>query len=116
MANQNDSEQDQTLNHANQEDGGAADPNATSDEPDRLLIDSGNSQEGDEGNVQSEARGNIGGVPGGQHNDWGHSPVATGGSAQSSGPGGLRRQGVMPGEEMGHLQRGPERRVGKRRS
>ena len=116
MAIQNDSERDQTLNHANQEDGGAADPNATSDEPDRQLTDSGNSQQGDEGNVQSEARGNIGGVPGGQHNDWGHSQVATGGNAQASRTGGLPRQGVMPGEEMGHLQRGPDRRDAKRKS
>lgn len=53
------------------------------------------------GNVQSGARGNIGGVAGSQHNDWGHSPVAT----RAPGPAGRPRQGVMPGEEMGHLRR-----------
>jgi hypothetical protein len=61
---------------------------------------------------KSGGKTNIGGVPGSQHNDWGHSPVPTGGNQQSgagagntqvSGGRGLKRQGVMPGEEMGHL-------------
>lgn len=76
--------------------------------------DWGHSQAGSAGNVQSgSGRGtNIGGNPGSQHNDWGHSPVPTAGNKQSEqgadgartpGKGGLPRQGVMPGEEMGHL-------------
>jgi len=62
------------------------------------------------------ASGNIGGVPGSQHNDWGHSPLAgdgsqhagNGGNAQSAQSDAAQtpRQGVMPGYEMGHLQRG----------
>jgi hypothetical protein len=48
-----------------------------------------------EGNAQSGTRGNIGGVAGGQHNDWGHGVVPTGSP----------HQGVMPGEEMGHRRR-----------
>jgi len=63
---------------------------------------------------QPGAGPNIGGVAGGQHKDWGHSPVAGEGNQQSGGGGNAQsagsdarqspRQGVMPGEEMGHLQ------------
>lgn len=82
--------------------------------------DWGHSQAGSAGSVQSGSGSgsgtgsgaNIGGNPGSQHNDWGHSPVPTAGNKQSEqgadearkpGKGGLPRQGVMPGEEMGHL-------------
>ena len=92
MADQNDGKQKQTLNHANQEDPGTA----------------GGANIG----------GNIGGNPGSQHNDWGHSPVPTedsqSGNRQSSDAAGQPRQGVMPGEEMGHLQRGKDDGAQKR--
>jgi hypothetical protein len=67
---------------------------------------------------QAAAGGNVGGVAGSQHNDWGHSPVATDDGQQPAGAGNSQsaesdagqspRQGVMPGEEMGHLQRGQD--------
>lgn len=96
--------------------------------------DWGHSQVGDGGNAQSDGQapaqseslgrqagsggngsgGNIGGVPGSQHNDWGRSPVATDGNRQADAGANAQsaaqsvdtpRQGVIPGEEMGHLQR-----------
>ena len=66
--------------------------------------DWGHGQAGAARNAQSGVGGNIGGVPGGKHEDWGHSPVGKGGKAQTPAPAGLPRQGVMPGEEMGHLR------------
>jgi hypothetical protein len=63
--------------------------------------DWGRSEAGSAGNAQSGVPSNIGGNPGSQHNDWGHSPVPTGGNRRSGED--LPRQGVMPGEEMGHL-------------
>jgi hypothetical protein len=60
---------------------------------------------------QAAAGGNVGGIAGSQHNDWGHSPVATDDSQQSadagnsqsaeSGAGRSPRQGVMPGGRKG---------------
>ena len=63
--------------------------------------------------------GVAGDAPGSQHNDWGHSPEApanTAGNRQSSGASRLPREGVMPGEEMGHLQHGQDSRDRKRKS
>jgi hypothetical protein len=67
---------------------------------------------------QAAAGGNVGGVAGSQHNDWGHSPVATDDGQQPAGAGNSQsaesdagqspRKGVMPGTEMGHLQRGQD--------
>lgn len=96
MPKQSPSKQDLTLNHANQEDPGAAGDQHK---------DWGQGQAGAGGNEQSAGRGNIGGVPGSQHNDWGHSPVETDGNGQSADAAGRKRQGVMPGEEMGHLRK-----------
>jgi hypothetical protein len=73
---------------------------------------------------QPGAGANIGGVAGGQHKDWGHSPVAGEGNQQSRGDGNAQsarpdarqspRQGVMPGEEMAHLQRSQDGGATKR--
>jgi hypothetical protein len=140
MAEQNDGKQDLTLNHANQEEPGAADAGGSDADfggaAGSQHNDWGHSQAGGLGNAQAgqagqagvdvggngagnsaghAGGGNIGGVAGGQHNDWGHSPVDAG-NAQSSDSSGQQsagqpssgqapRQGVMPGEEMGHLNR-----------
>lgn len=98
MPKQNDSQQDPKPEPLNQIDSGAAGAQHN---------DWGQGQMGEGGNAQSSAGGNIGGVPGGQHNDWGHSPVDTGVSGQASAAAARKRQGVMPGEEMGHVPRGP---------
>lgn len=93
MPKQTSSEQDQVPGRVNQE--GA---------PEDRHADWGQSPLDAGGNTQSGARGNIGGVPGSQHNDWGHSPVDTAGG-QGPGAADRKRQGIMPGNEMGHLQR-----------
>lgn len=63
--------------------------------------------------AQAGSNANIGGVTGSQHNDWGHSAVPDQGSQQSAQE--SPRQGVMPGEEMGHLP-DAQRPVGKPRA
>lgn len=81
--------------------------------PDDQHNDWGHGQAGAPGSGAAGSNPNIGGTVGSQHNDWGHSAVPPTSSQQSARD--LPRQGVMPGEEMGHL-RDPQRPVGKPRS
>jgi hypothetical protein len=56
------------------------------------------------GNVQSDAGGNLAGAPGGEQDDLGLGEADAGGGGQAARAASRRRQGVIPGEEMGHLQ------------
>ena len=89
--------------------------------PEQQHNDWGHAQAGVAGSAQAGSNANIGGVAGSQHNDWGHSAVPDAGNRQSADEpapvqgGQLPPQGVMPGEEMGHLQ-DAQRPVGKPRA
>jgi hypothetical protein len=62
------------------------------------------------GNAQSDAGGNLAGAPDGQPDDVGLGDADAGGGGQAARAAGRKRQGVIPGEEMGHLQSHKNRR------